>query len=120
MSTLTPEPGWRPIDTAPKDGTPILLWDERGAAIGRWNHSVTTVNGEVRSDYAFWKAPGRGLLMSDFTPEYWMPLPEAPGAGPVDKGEYLDRIAHALDRIARAMTSKMEFHYGDDWETPRG
>ena len=58
---------WQPIDTAPRDGMPVLLflpaWDmfEVGvynAALGQWQERT-------------------GDLMD--TPSHWMPLPPPPG-----------------------------------------
>lgn len=63
--------GWRIIETAPKDGTPILIWgnhkgDEHltsGAIVGCWN---------VMTDAGGWRAYG------DFVPTHWSPLPPPP------------------------------------------
>ncbi len=53
---------WRPIETAPKDGTPMLLWDGFNVFQGWWN-------GE-------WVAE-RNLSPRPWT-NAWMPLPEPP------------------------------------------
>jgi len=89
-------PWWKPMETAPKDGTEILIsggtfsddrdcFDNnlamRGVAIVRWVHSVCDDGwrGEQRAhDEYLWHKPAR-----------WMPLPKAPGepAGQEPDGE---------------------------------
>ncbi len=65
---------WQPIDTAPKDGTPILGWDGRDLAVVYW--------------YAF-EHPGGAWFLSTVDlsgadglsqPTHWQPLPEPPEA----------------------------------------
>lgn len=66
---------WQPIETAPKDGTEILLfelqcYDEPYIATGIWHRWdggerwLPAVYGGARTDY--------------FDPTHWMPLPDAP------------------------------------------
>jgi len=65
---------WRPIETAPKDGTVIDLWD------GKYMHRVTN----VRWGHQRWqdgKPVGEkewGLITHDGKPTHWMPLPQSP------------------------------------------
>jgi hypothetical protein len=72
---LTDEVQWRPIETAPKDGTVIDLWD------GKYMHRVTN----VRWGHQRWqdgKPVGEkewGLITHDGKPTHWMRLPEPPG-----------------------------------------
>lgn len=52
---------WKPIDTAPKDGTEVLLLDpEVGRIVGCYDAS-----------FSMWVAPGYCL-----NPTLWMPIPE--------------------------------------------
>lgn len=62
---MTP-PVWRPIDSAPKDGTEILLYEDRRIVSGAWNRG-----GAMHMPY--WMG---GL----FRPTHWMPLPSPPSA----------------------------------------
>ena len=65
------ESGWRPIETAPKDGPPVLLF-------ARCQHA--TASGIVVG----WHLEDRGWIELSFTspvgivPSHWMPLPEFP------------------------------------------
>jgi hypothetical protein len=58
--------GWQPIDTAPKDGSMVLLYRET-AYTARWLHSE--VMGPV------WATPDGHVV---FRATYWMPIPDAP------------------------------------------
>ena len=55
---------WKPIETAPKNGTPVLLWFVDGGADVCWRDGDRWTDGEYRwADDAF---------------SHWMPLPEPP------------------------------------------
>jgi hypothetical protein len=70
--TNTPEEGWRPIETAPRDGTPVLVYGWRDPAfrgvVARYplggSHWVVTWNGDA--------------LRGEEAPTHWMPLPPSP------------------------------------------
>ena len=71
---------WQPIETAPKDGSFVLLTNGYRrqshpggwVSIGYWTH-------DLRGDGAgFYHAAGIAKL----TPTYWMPLPEPPETQP--------------------------------------
>lgn len=62
---------WQPIETAPKDGTEILLY-RRGVSQGKWR--VGMLNGQCA-----WGGDGWFYPRWD-QPTHWMPLPEAPNA----------------------------------------
>lgn len=66
---------WLPIETAPKDGTPVLLYYDGVVTQGAWN----------AEDYARrWEAVtleqhGCGCCAgTDDPPKHWMPLPAPP------------------------------------------
>lgn len=76
---------WQPIETAPKDGTYILVWSEREG----WR-------GNPRMVCATWEPSGTGAwaiygagptrhseqwLDRGIIPTHWMPLPEPPKEG---------------------------------------
>lgn len=67
---------WRPIDSAPKDGAPILVGHPMAAFTARWD------------DDAFGWVDGCTDLYGNLTtyaPTHWMPLPDAPQAAPVEQ-----------------------------------
>lgn len=94
---------WQPIETAPRDGTVVLLWAKpnyphsatHGVTFGRWEenkHERMEVvretfdeSGRVtQKEYAlvgrangFWSYDDRS-----FTPTHWMPLPAPPSPTP--------------------------------------
>ena len=72
---------WQPIETAPKNGTRILVYfRDMGVHAVLW----TDFDGDSDSEYAGWYVddnkngpyPLRGYIAGDDT--HWMPLPEAP------------------------------------------
>lgn len=61
---------WRPIETAPKDGTTILSWDG--------SHYICVA----------WSTRDRCWFVDDGVVTHWMPLPLPPGcAGSGTEGE---------------------------------
>ena len=62
---------WQPIDTAPKDGTPVLAcWKENGV----WHYVVIW---RSRHQVYPWRSFERNAYPEDW-PEYWASLPEPP------------------------------------------
>lgn len=68
---------WQPIKTAPRDGTPVLIWDN-GVYRAHWS--------EEAHDYKFEDYPGWQIFdcedgfysVASKSPTHWMPLPEPP------------------------------------------
>jgi hypothetical protein len=62
-------PGWRPIETAPRDGTPILVWRPRvqGPCVAIWNGEPPIENMVT--------CPESGKC---WVAEWWMPLDALP------------------------------------------
>jgi hypothetical protein len=84
---------WQPIETAPKDGTHILIRTaDFGAVEGWWDRSVTNFYASQKGWASYDPANMQGDWVSDFpigdgcdrrlycgaTPSHWMPLPEPP------------------------------------------
>lgn len=65
IATLKQERMWRPIETAPRDGTEILCWCP---GIGER---------VLCFDAGCWVLAG-GDYANDYEPTHWMPLPPAP------------------------------------------
>ena len=61
---------WQPIETAPTDGTLVLLYKPKGKYQGAF-----TTTGYFKLGWIL-----QGLPVPDVAPTYWMPLPELPEA----------------------------------------
>ena len=61
---------WQPIETAPKDGTPVLLW-----ALLDWKDDLVPVCGWYAQSSRKWLCHAAWL-----NPTHWMPLPAPPAA----------------------------------------
>ena len=71
---------WQPIETAPRDSTPILVTGCNGGRVILYAQFF-----EERADESF-KGPGwlgcfEGMQMWLAEPTHWMPLPKSPEAG---------------------------------------
>jgi hypothetical protein len=60
---------WRPIATAPQEGSPILGYKDGIMATVRWL---------TREKYWTLCVPGSFILYHDWDPKFWMPLPPPP------------------------------------------
>jgi len=68
---------WQPIDTAPKDGTNILMWNGDEIQVCSWH-----CPGIFDNDRFYW---AHGDILNKYNskqelyaPTYWQPLPEPP------------------------------------------
>lgn len=96
LSTRTPEAaqGWRDIETAPKDGTPIIIgWHQHGEVRGisraKWVTAEfwADLEGGEPSDFvAGWFEPN---YEDELCANVWMPLPEPPA---------LAQVRHPLEK----------------------
>lgn len=73
---------WQPIETAPKDGTTILIFLPRmknPICLGRWWDKVELEHGVETYRRAEWMRNGMPAMSTlKFEPTHWMPLPEPP------------------------------------------
>ena len=80
---------WRPIETAPKDGTEILGWrDDAGVLLIRYMAPVDfLIDSEMegldedsanQSDWFYADFIAGGRLEGDEAPTHWIPLPNPP------------------------------------------
>ena len=70
-SRPAPPLDWQPIETAPKDGSRIVVWVGRyGAVIARWLR-------ETAGTPCWWGQVSQGVAVQ---PTHWMPLPAPPEA----------------------------------------
>ncbi len=63
---------WQPIETAPKDGTWVLLYTASGIVEGCWSYGAW-VNGPIYCTY-----DGAGGPAFESRPTHWMPIPPGP------------------------------------------
>lgn len=67
---------WQPIETAPKDGTAILLWGYAdGIFIGWWFDTKTYEFGVLKRASEGWSGGWKMALGSAPKPTHWQPLP---------------------------------------------
>lgn len=74
--------GWKPIETAPKDGTPILVTDSfiyRNDPKKKQHHVYRAV---FWNDEGGWEIYNDGEVIDEDGPTYWMPLVEPGSASP--------------------------------------
>jgi hypothetical protein len=65
---------WRPIETAPKDGTLVLLWGRYWSDSQGWFKQPLV--GQFSPPNDWWEAWGR--VPFGCRPTHWQPLPELP------------------------------------------
>jgi hypothetical protein len=82
---------WQPIETAPKDGTVIMLCRGERVTMGEWIEGTDTVEMDYHGttgepvgypdedDFAFWTSYDGGFN-EDAPPTHWSPIPKAPEA----------------------------------------
>lgn len=76
---------WQPIETAPMDGTPILLYGPyEDISVAKWGPGWSCL-ADGRHAIAWQSDFGTEYI--DFScPTHWMPLPEAPSPSVVEGG----------------------------------
>lgn len=77
--------GWRPIETAPKNGKFMLLYVPSGLESGTvtvgayWKEDQRTASGRFREGHwDGWLGMDADILPSWCDPTHWMPLPDPP------------------------------------------
>jgi len=127
---------WRPIESASKDGTPVLAWyqkfrlddddDPTDEVIGG-ACAIVSINGR-EWDEPEWLSAHGAYFMEDWcfaeTPTHWQPLPAPPGAAATadhtneleallrDAREALLTGTHWLDRDATQVIAKIDVALG--------
>ena len=73
---------WQPIETAPKDGTHVILWIEGSAIEGQWDSQTRndgTSYGPGTWEVLILPSHGCGCCSNENDPPtHWMPLPTPP------------------------------------------
>lgn len=70
QAALSAMDGWQSMDSAPKDGTHILVWRNTKINECWWRHDIDRIDGA-------WGGIG-WYFPNDRLPTYWQPLPEPP------------------------------------------
>ena len=86
---------WQPIDTAPKDGTPILVyadcsgWEEYGKSrvVAYWTRHCWAAYGPAFGEPLRSKDGMTPQRIADCNPTHWMPLPTPPQGIEAGTGE---------------------------------
>jgi hypothetical protein len=68
---------WQTIETAPKDGTRILLFDGADMYVAAWEDSSMSINETKNWVYAVVSTDWNYYEVV-YNPTHWMPLPEFP------------------------------------------
>ena len=78
---------WRPIETAPKDGTFVILHVPEGLESGQvtigayWKSEDRAASGRfMKGHWDGWLGMDADILSSWCEPTHWMPVPEPPPA----------------------------------------
>jgi hypothetical protein len=85
LAKLRAEAEWRPIESAPRDGTAILLWDASKNVVvsGCWHNEPehdSPING-YEPGWAWWVSDEDTVMWDggpDDIPTHWLPLPSPP------------------------------------------
>ena len=80
--------GWQSIETAPKDGSYLLLWEQYSDApfVGYWSDGSWSVSHEHVDAEGGWD--GANVVDALSMPiTHWMPLPAAPGPADGESNE---------------------------------
>lgn len=75
------EMDWMPIETAPKDGSAVLLWDGYESIIGFWWRGRQFLNSPMSEFWSDGPVPCNGYdagMNQLREPSHWMPLPAPP------------------------------------------
>lgn len=73
-------PVWQPIESAPKSGETLLLWESGDPECGHWSTSVWVTKGGAWISYE-----SRSDTL-EIEPTHWMPLPKPPTQGQRENG----------------------------------
>lgn len=88
---------WEPIETAPKDGTQILMWrDGRKPFVGHWY------------EWPMWKDwSEHGIRLKDMhAPTHWMPIPDPPAGATHDPSQDYAARANITDNFMDTESSE--------------
>lgn len=102
---------WQPIETAPRDGTSILLYlpnnDRRTVREAWWSIPYEG------APTGYWTTPhgptGRGYIILQDAPSHWMPLPAPPGSS----NRLIPTVDQTWEAKAVALRMALQMLYDD-------
>ena len=68
---------WQPIETAPKDGTRILVYNG-SIYVAAWEEATMTLKEKKDWVYSCYSLNGWNYYEIVYEPTHWMPLPKPP------------------------------------------
>ena len=69
---------WQPIETAPRDGTEVLIYDH-GIYLARWSEQAELGHFETGPAWQIWPSEDDEFYaVATTTATHWMPLPPSP------------------------------------------
>lgn len=80
MSVVAAQTGWRSMDSAPKDGTDVILYFpafRHKVLVGRFYSTETFNHGKSTGKHEYWSY-GEFIACDLPIPTHWMPIPDAP------------------------------------------
>ena len=69
---------WKPIETAKKDGTRILVFDSENIEIAFWSRSIWVAKEQKDGTYGAWCVVDARSDSYCVNPTHWMELPKPP------------------------------------------
>jgi len=69
---------WQPIESAPKDGTQVIIALNGIALVSHYDCVERIRNGKTEFKYEAWSLPLHLALERDASPTHWMPIPKVP------------------------------------------
>lgn len=71
---------WQPIETAPRDDVPVLVYDSDDGVIfvAQWNQAVANLYANQREDYGWRSVACSSSFYTGIKVTHWMPLPAPP------------------------------------------
>lgn len=71
---------WQPIDTAPKDGTLVLIAVRGSCYIASWSDEAQFERFEERPGWQVFVCDDGWYSWAEDAPTHWMPLPDPPSS----------------------------------------
>jgi len=104
---------WRAIETAPRDGTRILIADGRSTDAAYWSQCAKGYGGSKRYPWVILDETNGVNGMTETHPTHWQPLPAPPGATPAAPPAREAALVEALRHLVEVMGPPMSLREAD-------